>query len=81
MLDLVYQIPCHNCGAIFIGKMRCSVKTWKIEQASAVKDFDQKRSALCHHVLECHLVLDWKNVKILKFKPHVNRCCTVKSFR
>ena len=62
---MVYQI--------YIGETRRSVKTRKRELASAVKDYDPKKSALCQHVLKHDLVIDWENVQILKSEPLVNR--------
>ena len=77
---LVYQISCHDCDAIYIGEMGCSVKTRKREHVSAVRNFDLEKSALCQHVLEHDHVIEWKNVKILKFESHANRRRTTESF-
>ena len=45
---LVYQISCRDCDGVYIDETGRSVKTRKREHASAIKDFDPKKSALCH---------------------------------
>ena len=77
---LVYQISCHDCDSIYIGKTRRSVKTRKREHVSAVRNFDLEKSALCQHVLEHDHVIDWENVEILQSEPHADRRCTAESF-
>ena len=59
-------IACRDCDAIYIGETGRSVVIRKRKHASTVKDFEPKR-VLCQHVLEHDHVIDWGNVKILKF--------------
>ena len=68
------------CNAVYFGETGRSAKTRKKENASAVKDFDPKKSVLCQHVLKCDHVIDRENIKKLKSEPHVNKRRTAKSF-
>ena len=77
---VVYQISCRDCDTIYVGKTGCSVKTRKRRYASAVKNFDQEKSALCQHVFAHDLVIDWENIKNLKSEPHASSSRTAESF-
>ena len=71
--DFVCQISCRGCDAIYIEETGRSVKTRKREHASAVKNFDPKKSTLCQNVLNCDHVIKWENGIILRSEPQVNK--------
>ena len=48
----MYEIPCRDCDAVFIGKTGCSLKTKKREHFDAVNRVDVKKSAICQHIID-----------------------------
>ena len=44
--DLLFQISCRDCNAVYVGKTGRGVRTRKREHADAVKTFNTKKSTL-----------------------------------
>ena len=42
---LVYEIPCHDCDAVYIGEIGRNLRTRKREHFDAVKRMEVKKSA------------------------------------
>ena len=50
---LVYEIPCRDCDAVYVGETGRSLSTRKKEHVEAVKEMNLQKSALCQHIATC----------------------------
>ena len=50
---LVYEIPCRDCDAVYVGETARSLSTRKKEHVKAVKEMNLQKSALCQYIETC----------------------------
>ena len=60
--ELVHEIPCRDCDAVYIRETGRSLKNRKRERFDAVKRIDVKKSALCQHIVDFDIA--WDEAKI-----------------
>ena len=77
---LVYEIPCRDCDAVYIGETGRSLKTRKREHFDAVKRMDVKKSALCQHIVDFDHFIAWDKAQILKMEANYSKRRTAESF-
>ena len=77
---LVYEIPCRDCDAVYIGETGRSLKTRKREHFDAVKRMDVKKSTLCQHNVDFDHFIAWDKAKILKMEANYSKRRTAESF-
>ena len=77
---LVYEIPCRDCDAVYIGETGRSLKTRKREHFDAVKRMDVKKSALCQHIVDFDHFIAWDKAKILKMEANYSKRRSAESF-
>ena len=70
---VVYQLPCSNCPASYIGQTRRKLSQYLSEQRRAMVQSDFNAFALAEHAWSEDHPVDWKNMKILA-RPRDN--CT-----
>ena len=63
---LVYQVPCHDCGSVYIGQTKRDLKSRIGERKRAFKFQRPENSALCEHSMSLDHTIRWTNVSILK---------------
>ena len=78
--DLVYEIPCRDCDAVYVGETGRSLSTRKKEYVKAVKEMNLQKSALCQHIVTCDHFIAWDDASILKIEPHYRKRRIAKSF-
>ena len=61
---LVYEIPCCDCNAIYIGESRCSLKTRKGEHFVNSQKNGCKKSALCQRIVDFDHFMAWDEARI-----------------
>ena len=70
---LVYEIPCRDCDAVYVGETGRSLSTRKKEHVKAVKEMNLQKSALCQHIVTCDHFIAWDNASILKIESHYRK--------
>ena len=77
---LVYEIPCRDCDAVYVGETGRSLSTRKKEHVKAVKEMNLQKSALCQHIATCDYFIAWNDTYNLKIEPHYRKHHIAKSF-
>ncbi|XP_055542782.1 uncharacterized protein LOC129728370 [Wyeomyia smithii] len=62
----VYQIPCKNCSAVYIGQTRRKLKVRLREHKNAVDNDRANESSVAAHTISQNHAIDWENAKLLK---------------
>ena len=65
---LVYQVSCHDCGAVYIGQTKRDLNSRIGEHKRAFKFQRPENSALCEHSMSLDHKISWTNVSILKIE-------------
>ena len=76
---VVYEIPCRDCNAVYIGQTERNVNTRLKEHKRAVKNMDAEKSALCAHMLDADHHINWNETKILKCETNYYQRTTAES--
>ena len=77
---LVYESPCRDCDAVYVGETGHSLSTRKKEHAKAVKEMNLQKSTLCQHIATCDHFIAWDDAYILKMKLHYRKRRIAESF-
>ncbi|XP_062703896.1 uncharacterized protein LOC134286309 [Aedes albopictus] len=62
----IYQIPCKDCPAVYIGQTRRKVKVRIREHKNAVVSKKSNESSVAAHTVETDHEIDWGSAKIVK---------------
>lgn len=68
----IYQIPCGDCPAIYIGQTRRKVKVRLKEHKSAVESKKPTESSVAAHAENCDHKIDFKSAKLIKYVRKVS---------
>ena len=79
LAGVVYQVPCANCPASYVGQTgRCLGKRMK-EHRKAVEPGDCTNSALAEHAWSHHHPVDWDKVRVLEQQSRLYHRLTLES--
>ena len=79
LAEVVYQVPCVNCPASYVGQTgRCLGKRMK-DHRKAVESGDCANSALAEHTWSHHHPVDWDKVRLLEQQPRLYHRLTLES--
>ena len=67
--NVVYQVPCANCPATYVGQTGRRLNQRLREHRRAVESGDCANSALAEHAWGCHHPVDWDHVRVLDGHP------------
>ena len=70
---LVYEFPCRDCDAVYVGETGRSLSTRKKEHVKAVKEMNLQKSALSQHIVTCDHFIAWDDAYILKIELHYRK--------
>ena len=85
----IYQIPCQNCSALYIGEIGRNFKTRCVEHkrdlypSNLVKIDDNninKKTALVKHVVKFDHKINWLGSSILTYEPDFYKCHFLESY-
>ncbi|XP_062703509.1 uncharacterized protein LOC134290468 [Aedes albopictus] len=62
----IYQVPCNDCPAVYIGQTRRKVKVRLKEHKNAVETNKPNESGVAAHTVASTHSIDWKNAKLIK---------------
>lgn len=62
----IYQIPCDDCPAVYIGQTRRKVKVRIKEHKHAVQSNRPNESSVAAHAVECEHNINWEDAKLIK---------------
>ncbi|XP_053692160.1 uncharacterized protein LOC128740623 [Sabethes cyaneus] len=62
----IYQIPCKDCPAVYIGQTRRKFKVRLKEHKKAVENNRTNDSSVAVHTANFHHEIDWDNAKVIK---------------
>lgn len=62
----IYQIPCSNCPAVYIGQTRRKFKIRLREHRNAVENERANDSSVAAHTSTLDHTVDWENAKLIK---------------
>lgn len=62
----IYQIPCQDCPAVYIGQTRRKVKVRLKEHKNAVDNKKPNESAVAAHTMDLDHQIDWNSAKLIK---------------
>ena len=77
--NVVYQVPCANCPATYVGQTGRHLHQRLREHRRAVESGDCANSALAEHAWGCHHPVDWDRVRVLDCHPHLHQRLTLES--
>ena len=71
---LVYQVPCQDCGFVYIGQTKRDLKSRISEHLRAIQYQRPDKSTLCEHSISLKFksyiiiicIINWSNVEVLK---------------
>ena len=73
---IIYQVPCHDCRFVYIGKTKRDLKSRLSEHKRAIKYQRPEKSALCEHSITLDHIIDWNEAIILSAeKDYTKRLC------
>ncbi|XP_062714059.1 uncharacterized protein LOC134290861 [Aedes albopictus] len=62
----IYEIPCKDCPAVYIGQTRRKVKVRLKEHKNAVQSSKATESSVAAHTVDSQHEIDWNNAKLVK---------------
>ena len=65
---LVCQVPCRDCGFVYIGQTKRDLKSSLDEHNRAIKNQRPDLSALCEHSITMDHIISWAEAKILELE-------------
>ena len=77
--NVVYQVPCANCPATYVGQTGRRLNQRLREHRRAVESGDCANSALAEHAWGCHHPVDWDHLRVLDGHPHLYQRLTLES--
>ena len=77
--NVVYQVPCANCPAAYVGQTGRQLHQRLREHRWAVESGDCANSALAEHAWGCRHPFDWDCVRVLDCHPHLHQRLTLES--
>ena len=77
--NVVYQVPCANCPATYVGQSGRQLHQRLKEYRRAVESGNCANSALAEHAWGCHHPVDWDRVRVLDCHPHLHQRLTLES--
>ncbi|XP_062708533.1 uncharacterized protein LOC134288261 [Aedes albopictus] len=72
----IYQIPCKDCPAVYIGQTRRKVKVRIREHKNAVVSKKSNESSVAAHTVETDHEIDWGSAKIVKTRRFFTKKAT-----
>ena len=65
IIGIIYQVTCHDCPFVYIGKAKRDLKSRLSEHERAIKYQRTEKSALCDHSIILDHKIDWNEATIL----------------
>ena len=66
---VVYQVPCADCGKVYIGQTGNSLNTRLHQHQAACRLLHKEKSALAQHSIEEDHSIDWNGAKVIANQP------------
>ena len=67
---LVYQVPCQDCGLVYIVQTKRDLKSRISEHQGAIKYQRPDKSALCEHSIFSNHTINRSNVEVFKIETN-----------
>ena len=77
--NIVYEIDCSNCQAVYFGESKRPLKSRSDEHKRSVRNCDCDKNEIVKHCLEADHNFNWDQKKVieesLKNPNHINKIC------
>ena len=77
---LVYQVPCRDCSFVYIGQMKCDLKSRLDEHNRTIKNQLPDLSTLYKYSITKDHIISWTEAKILKLETDYRKRLSFESW-